>query len=176
MAEKPDILDAIEALAIHCRPPIMDAEQRSLWLRDWCSDLAQYPMEAIAAACRKWRHSGAVKFPTPGQLLPLVRESQPAERAEHVEVWRPLSDAEYAALTVREKIRHHQILSHEAYSKAGPMFRNTSQGPRMSGVHLAADDMDASYRKWTDLGKHHAQEAHRLRQYVRGAPQGLAAE
>src|ERR1700747_1981343 len=132
MAEKTEILDAIEALAVHCRPPMMEISARTLWLRDWCADLAEFPLEAIVTACRKWRQSGATKFPTPGQLLPLVRDSVPSQGGgTRVEVWRPLSDAEYQALTVREKIRHHQILSHEAYSKAGPMFRNTTAGPRM---------------------------------------------
>lgn len=176
MAEKSEIIDAIEALAVHCRPPLMAVEQRMLWLRDWCADLAGFPLDAIAGACRQWRHGGKTKFPTPGELLPMVRAlAQQDQRGPAEQPWRPLSDAEYQALTVREKIRHHQILSHEAYSKAGPMFRNTSQGPRMSGVHLDPEQMDAEYRKWTDLGKHHSQEAYRLRQYVSGRPQALAA-
>jgi hypothetical protein len=155
----------------------MEAGARALWLRDWCEDLAKFPIEAIRIACRKYRQSGSSKFPTPGQLIPMVRaEAEPQARTERVEVWRELSDDEYRALSVREKIRHHQILSHEAYSKAGPMFRNTTQGKRMSGVHLTAEQMPDAWRRWTELGKHHAQEAHRLRQYVSGRPLGLAAE
>lgn len=176
MATKPDIIEAIEALAIHCRPAIMDVEQWSLWLRDWCADLTEFPIEAIAAACRKWRRSGSVKFPTPGQLLPLVREGIPAERTERLDSWRLLTDDEYGALSVREKIRHHQILAHQAYLKAGPMFRNTSQGPRMSGVHLTPEEMDANHLKWADVGKHHTEEAHRLRQHLKGRPVAVVAE
>lgn len=176
-SDRIEIIRELRALEKFCAfPPNMNGEDRERFLKDYLADIQEFPLSAIQKACQKWRTSGQAKFPTPGQLIPLIRGCMAAEPRESVEVWRPLSDDEYRALTVREKIRHHQILSHEAYTKAGPMFRNTSQGPRMSGVHLTPDEMDANYRKWTDLGKHHAQEAHRLRQYVRGTAQGLAAE
>lgn len=180
MASREDISSEINSLAVHCRPPLMTADERAAWTVDWINDLVKFPIEAVRTGFRKWRHSGSTKFPTPGQILPLVRDAMPAEKSQAVTVWRDLSDDEYRALSVREKIRHHQILSHNAYSQAGPMFRNTSARgapvSKASGLHLTPDDMDAAYRKWTDLGKHHAQEAHRLRQYVSGRPQALAAE
>lgn len=178
MADKSEIIDCIEALAVHCRPPLMEVEQRMLWLRDWCNDLAQFPLEAVANACRKWRHSGAVKFPTPGQLLPLVRDSLPGQKGEQVQVWRELSDDEYAKLTLREKIRHRTIQAHEARLKAGPMFRNTSAGPgitKASGAHLQPDEMPPVWRKWNELADSHEAEAKRLREFLRSSER-MAAE
>lgn len=179
MAEKSEIVDAIEALAVHCRPPLMSVEDKLRWMRDWCADLAEFPLEAITNATRRWRHSGSTKFPTAGQLLPLVREGAPSERGPAIAAWAPISDAEYQQLSVRDKIRHHQILSHEAYRKAGPMFRNTSGKAGLGkpmGDHLTTGQMPDGWREWTERGKHHAQEAHRLRQYLSGKPLGLAAE
>lgn len=171
MAQRTEIDTELNALSVHCRPPIMEVEQRALWLRDWCSDLAEFPIEAIRIACRKYRQSGATKFPTPGQLLPLIRENQPGETTERLSAWRPAEAAEYRDMTVREKIREHQILSHEAYTKAGPMFRNLSSGGSMgraSGQHLAADEMSEAHRHWAAEGLRHQQEAHRLRQHIGG--------
>ncbi|MCR5876948.1 hypothetical protein [Phenylobacterium sp. J367] len=162
MAEKTEVYDAIEALAVHCRPPLMSVEQRTLWLRDWANDLAEFPLDSINTACRKWRHSGTAKFPTAGQLLPLIRESLPVQ-GERVQIWRPATASEYAAMSLREKIREHTILAHEAGSKAGPMFRNTSQGKRMMGVHLDAEEMPDNWRIWKAEEKRHLEEASRLR-------------
>jgi hypothetical protein len=170
MASKTETIDAIEALAVHCRPPLMSVEQRELWMRDWCNDLTEFPAEAIATACRKWRHSGSTKFPTPGQLIPLIRDSLPNKPGEKVQVWRPLSDAEYANLTVRDKIRHQMILAHEAGSKAGPMFRNTSSGgpiSKASGIHLTEAEMPDTWRTWTEIQRRHLAEAKRLREYLK---------
>lgn len=177
MADKTEIADAIEALALHCRPPLMAVDQRLLWLRDWCTDLAEFPIEAVQAACRKWRHSAAAKFPTPGQLLPLVRESLPAEKTGAVEVWRELSDSEYRALTVREKIRHCTILAHEARIKAGPMLVNTTLrgSSRISGKHLTSEEMPDTWRRWTAIAEGHEAEAKRLREILR-TPMSVAAE
>lgn len=176
MAEKPDIIDAIEALAVHCRPPLMEASQRTAWLNDWCSDLAEFPLEAVANACRKWRHSGATKFPTAGQLLPMVRESLPVEKRGAVHAWRPATDAEFRAMSVREKIRELTILAHEARGKAGPMFRNTSQGPRMSGVHLEPHELPAEHRVFTAEAERYEAEIARLREVLRTPYQASAAE
>jgi hypothetical protein len=170
MADKHEIADEIEALTAHCRPPLMEAGQRAMWLRDWCEDLAGFPIEAIRQACRKYRHSGAVKFPTPGQLIPLVREAEPGPKGERVEVWRELSDAEYGQLTVREKIRHHLILAHEAGGKAGPMFRNVTVDNRMnnaSAAHLTTDEMPPIWRTWKEREAHHMAEVKRLRAIIR---------
>lgn len=165
MAEKTEIVDAIEALGVHCRPPLMEVEQRTSWMRDWISDLVQFPIEAITNGCRKWRHSGATKFPTAGQLLPLIRASMPAEKVEAVQQWRPLSDSEYEALSLSEKIRHHQILAHESSLKAGPMWRD--------GRPLHMDQMSPDYHEHMTRSRHHSAEVKRLREYMK-RPQDAA--
>lgn len=171
MASRPEILSAIEALEVHCRAPLMSVDQRSMWLNDWCKDLADFPGNCIEQACRQWRHSGQTRFPTPGQLIPLVRAALPVDRSSADNaVWRPLSDEEYRGLTIREKIRHQMILSHEARRKAGPMFRNTSSGgamSRASGQHIVPEDMPPIWRKWNSVASDHEAEAARLRKLIR---------
>lgn len=179
MTPKAEILPEIEALAIHCRPPLMEAEHRAMWLRDWCADLAEYPMDAIRVGCRKWRQSGATKFPTAGQLMPLIRASVAVEREAPVQPWRAATEDEYREMSVREKIREHLILAHEAFSKAGPMFRNTSGGGSMfraKGEHLTPEQMSPEHHRWVAEGKRHREEAYRLRQYMSDKPLAVAAQ
>jgi hypothetical protein len=178
MADKTEILDAIEALAVHCRPPMMEISARALWLRDWCADLAEFPLDAIATACRKWRHSGATKFPTPGQLLPLVRDSLPVEKTGEVRVWSPASQSEFAAMSVRDKIRELTILAHEQRTKAGPMFRNTTAPgslAKVSGKHLEPHELPLAYRVHTEEAERLEAEIGRLRKILR-TPFQQAAE
>jgi len=177
MANKPEILNEIEALSVHCRPPLMEANQRTSWLTDWCSDLADFPIEAIRIACRKWRLSGSTKFPTPGQLMPLVRENLPAEKTEKLTAWRPATEDEYRTMTLREKIREHQILSHEAFTKAGPMFKNAAGASmwKAAGRRLNPEDMPDEHRRWVAEGEYHGTRAKELREKLYGA-MGLAAE
>ena len=73
MAERDDIIEAIEGLTVHCRPPLMSSEERARWLMDWCEDLKDAPLAAIKHACSRWRQGEDRRFPTPGQLLPMVR-------------------------------------------------------------------------------------------------------
>lgn len=175
MASKAEIIDAIEALAVHCRPPLMSIDQRALWMTDWCNDLAQFPIDAIAGGCRSWRHSGETKFPTAGKLLPLIRGAMPSAPSERVEVWRELSDSEYANLTVREKIRHRTILAHEARLKAGPMYRNTTNMTKPRDGSLSAEEMPGTWRHWSQIAEGHEAEAKRLREVLR-RPMQAAAE
>lgn len=177
MADKNQIIDAIEALAVHCRPPLMSVEDKTRWMRDWADDLAEFPLEAITNATRKWRHSGATKFPTAGQLLPLVRETLPATGVEKHETWRPAGPEEYAAMTVREKIREHLILANMDGAKAGPMFRNTSGGAgieRASGKHLTLEEMSPASRAFRESADRHLAEVKRLREYLRSDYRGAA--
>ena len=145
MADRLEIMDALESLAVHCRPPLMSVEDRSRWMRDWCSDLASFPIEAIKLACTRWRQSENTRFPTPGQLLPMVRAVLPAKGdGPKVEAWRPISDEEYRALPIRCKIRHLQIVRSELISAAGPMIKNEGA---FKGRHLTPADMSP---KWHD--------------------------
>jgi hypothetical protein len=178
MAQKAEIINEIEALTAHCRPPLMETSQRASWLHDWCADLGDFPIEAVRVGCRKWRLSGSIKFPTPGQLLPLVREADTAPAGPKLAEWSPASEDEYRAMTLREKIRERQILAMEAYRKAGPMFRNATAGGVMTkarGTHLRREDMSDAWRHWTGIAEAHKAEAVRLRELLHSA-RGLAAE
>lgn len=145
----------------------MSVDARALWMRDWCDDLSSFPIEAIRAACRKYRNSGATKFPTPGQLVPMVRgEAKQEPDAPKMQPWRPIEDAEYETLSLRDKIRHHRILAHEARRKAGPMWRN--------GKPCPAEEMPDTWRAWNRQAEHHEDEAARLSKFIRAQP--VAAE
>jgi hypothetical protein len=169
MANPTEIANEIEALAVHCRPSLMSVEARSLWVRDWCEDLGPFPIEAIRVACRKFRQSGAVKFPTPGQLMPMVRAEieAPAPNAEPVQVWGPISDLAYDALGLPEKIRHQRLLAHQARRKAGPMWLN--------GRPAGPDELPERWHEWTKRAENHEAEATRLSGYLR-RPTSQAAE
>jgi hypothetical protein len=178
MAQRTEIAAEIESLAVHCRPPIMEVEQRASWTRDWCNDLGEFPIEAIRSACRQWRQGGQSKFPTPGQLLPLIRAASPQATGPKLEAWAPADEETYRAMTLREKIRERQILAQEAYRKAGPMFRNAAAGGVMTkarGEHLKPEQMSDAWRHWTRIGDNHKAEAVRLREKLHSA-RDMAAE
>ena len=172
MADRLDIANALESLAVHCRPPLMSVEDRSRWMVDWCSDLASFPIEAIKLACTRWRQSENTRFPTPGQLLPMVRAVLPAKgEGPKVEAWRPISDDEYRQLPIREKIRHLQIVRSELMTNAGPMIKNEGS---FKGRHLTPDEMPP---KWHDAKARAAvidAEINRLRETINRAREQAA--
>lgn len=159
MAQAADISQEIEALAVHCRMPLMDVTQRAMWMRDWCSDLAQFEIEHVRRAFRDWRLSGNTKFPTPGQLLPLVRSAAPRAKEPENGPWRELSEAAYQALDLPSKVRHHLIMANQALNRAGPMWKN--------GKPAAAESMPASWHEWRARAENHRDEAHRLNALLR---------
>lgn len=163
MAERVEIVAELEALETHCRAPLMSVEQRQAWMRDWCDDLAEFPIEAIRLACRDWRRGQDRKFPLPGQLLPLVRAkvSQRQEGDADNKPWEPLSDLAYDALSLSEKVRHQKILGAEALRKAGPQWAN--------GKPVAADDMPSDWHTWRRTAANHFDEAKRLEGKLRAS-------
>lgn len=172
MADRLDIANALESLAVHCRPPLMSVEDRSRWMVDWCSDLASFPIEAIKLACTRWRQSENTRFPTPGQLLPMVRAVLPAKgEGPKIEAWRPISDDEYRQLPIREKIRHLQIVRSELMTNAGPMLKNEGA---FKGRYLTPDEMPP---KWHDAKARAAvidAEINRLRETINRAREQAA--
>ncbi len=172
MADRLEIMDALESLAVHCRPPLMSVEDRSRWMLDWCSDLAKFPIEPIRTACTRWRQGDSTRFPTPGQLLPLVRSVMPVEgKGEKAEAWRPISDDEYRQLPIRDKIRHLKIVLSELMTNAGPMMVNEGS---FRGRHLTPDEMPA---KWHDAKARAAViegEISRLRDAIKNAQERAA--
>lgn len=162
MAERTEITEELERLALHCRPPLMSVEDRVRWLADWCEDLRSYDIEPIRTACKRWREGVEAKFPRQGQLVPMIRAATvKGEKTAIVEgnkPWRPLTDEEYQQLTLSDKIRHCRILAQEAYSKAGPQ-----------GLHTSAEDMPESWKIWRGKGHGHDAEAQRLNKILQEA-------
>lgn len=161
MASPNEITDAIETLAVHCRPPAMSADERSRWIASWIEDLHRYPVDAIETACRRWRNGTDRRFPLPGQLKPMVEAAQaPVDAGIGLNrEWRELSSAEYEALTMREKARHQMILAHQCRIKAGPQARNKAPVP--------ASEMPDSWHALRRQADEHEQEARRLRAIIR---------
>lgn len=171
MATDIEIRGELEALSTHCRAPLMETNQRALWLRDWCADLAVFPIDAIRAACRRYRNSDATKFPTPGQLLPLVKSAAKPELREGVKAlpWAPSGTQEaYNALSLTEKIYENRALAKEAYRKAGPMWKH--------GRPVGPEELGPAWRGHTDQAKAYEAEATRLSKYLREKPTAVAAE
>lgn len=138
MADDTDIMNELEALEAHCRAPIMDVGRRALWAKTWCEDLGEFPIAAIRLACRTWRQGDSQKFPTPGQLLPLVRNAlpKPPVRQGHERPWTWPSEADLAGMTLRERRRQYLIMASETRGKAGPMNAD-GQYPRPEHVATA---------------------------------------
>ena len=178
-SDRIEIVRELRALEKFCAfPSGMSGEDRERYLKDYLADIQEYPLDAIRNACAEWRRSGSVKFPTSGALIPIIRRFVVQERPQGAEPWRELADDEYSTLTVREKIRHHQILAHEARRKAGPMFRNTTRGgpiTKTSGQHIPAEEMPDIWRRWNKIAENHEAEAKRLRGHLR-EPSRMAAQ
>lgn len=163
-----EIINELRALEQFCTfKAVRTADEQNRFLADYLADIQEFPLEAIQKACGEWRKSGATKFPVPGQLLPLIRKHVAEERAPAPKAWQPISDAEYGALSLRDKIRHQRILAHEASRKAGPQWAN--------GQPVAAEDMPPTWRRWREIASGHHAEALRLSGFLR-QPAAVAAE
>ena len=169
MATDIEIRGELEALGTHCRAPLMETNQRALWLRDWCTDLAGFPIEAIRTACRRYRNSEATKFPTPGQLVPMVKSAAASEHASAVKAlpWEPSAREAYEKLSLTDKIFENRALARIAYRKAGPMW--------LHGRPATPEELGAVWRTHTDQAKAHEAEAARLSKFLRQTP-SIAAE
>lgn len=158
---RPEIAEALEGLAVHCRPPLMSVDDRSRWMADWCRDLAGFPPESVRTACDRWRNGSDRKFPMPGQLIPLVRAVtvRGPSGGGAPKPWGPLSDYEYEALSIRDKARHHTLLATAATTRAGPMWRH--------GQPVEASEMPDDWHALHRTAKGHHEEAARLMEIAR---------
>lgn len=159
MANQSEIIDALESLAVHCRPPLMSVEDRGRWMADWCNDLAEFPAAAIETACQRWRMGTNPKFPMAGQFIPLVRSvnaSGAVDPNAKAKAWEPASDAEYQAMSLSRKIDEHTLLAMREDRLAGPMWGN--------GGPIALDDMPPAYHEHKARARNHRAEAARLRE------------
>lgn len=164
MATDIEIRGELEALGTHCRAPLMETNQRALWLRDWCADLAEYPIEAIRTACRRYRNSEATKFPTPGQLIPMVKSAAKPELRAGVKAlpWEPATQEAYEALSLTEKIFENRALAKIAYRKAGPMWKH--------GRPATPEELGPVWRAYNDQAVAYEAEAARLSKFLIAKP------
>ncbi len=73
--------------------------------------------------------------------------------------WRPLADSEYDELSVRQKIRHQEILASHAMDAAGPLYRQYGRNIADLRQHEAWNAMESTE------AAHHA-EAKRLKTFL----------
>ena len=158
MSKRIEIVKELRALEQHYSfKAVRDPADHERFLKDFLADIEDFPLESIKAACAEWRRSEAKRMPTSGQLIPLIRKHLPVEKRDgQNQPWRELSDAEYAALSVRGKIRHQEILAMEAGKRAGPMRLDVPEPVNPEAWML-----------WKPRQQQHAEEARRLRAYLR---------
>lgn len=67
-------------LGLHYPRPEMTREQSKLFVQSYLASLSPYSVQQVRDACQKWLENGSNHwFPTPGQLLDLLRP-EPSER------------------------------------------------------------------------------------------------
>lgn len=153
MANHSEIIDEIEALAVHCRAPLMSVDQRSRWAMDWAQDLAKFDTGAIRDAFRDWRHSGNAKFPTAGQIVPMIRAKMPKQGGadQRPQLWSDdMPAAEYQAMSLSDKIRHHRIAAVHCRQMAGPMPHK--------GEPVRQEDMPQTWKSWRARAVRHDEQ------------------
>lgn len=154
-----DIISELEGLSVHYLRPVRTEAEQARFLVDYVDDLRVYPLDAIKAACARWRRSDATKFPTVGQLLPIVRGCSAQAKASEPKPWAPITDIEYAALSLRDKIRHHECAAYDAQTKVPPMWW---QGRAVSLEEMPAERAEA-HRFWSGRVHAHFAEAASLK-------------
>lgn len=136
-------------------------EENERFLKDYLADIEEFPLEAIKAACADWRKSGSIRFPTSGQLIPMIRAKVPSDGVSRETAWVELSEDDYAQLDLPSKERHHLIMAQRCEVKAGPMWRN--------GRPLTHNEMPPAWHQLRERAAHHREEAARLRNLYRRA-------
>jgi len=145
---------------------------------DYADDLGDLGAEAVERACRSWRQSDAKRFPTPGQLSKLAEPiAKAALRGPAPETWREITDAQYAALSLEDKIWHREKLADEASAKAASLWRRlpeTKEGKPPSFVHFESS-LPAEWARWRRVQVGHLAEAKRLRDSLKQSKERGAA-
>lgn len=166
-----EIIDELDALSTHYPRGPRSPDQHMRFLEDYLDDLKDFSLEQVRAACRRWRQSDATKFPHSGQLMGAARAERGRDLGDNTP-WGRLTDADYEALSLPEKIRHQRILASEARGRAGPMFHNVD-GSWRKGVHLTPQEMPDKHHENRELARRHDEEAKRLMGFLRGnRPEG----
>lgn len=164
MAETSQILALLEALATHCRAPLMSVEAKARWMRDWCDDLRQFEIDRIEHVLADWRRSGATKFPTPGQILGQLKTREVDHRPPG-EPQRALTEAEYRLGSLTDKLRHHRLLADEANTRAATLWRRlpeTRAGTPPSFVNWVTS-LPAPWAEAREIEAYHLGQASEMR-------------
>lgn len=135
----------LEALAQHYPRRTRTDAETALWLSDWYADLEGFAPGQIADACDAWRRSDAKAFPRSRDLTARM-QTGPARSVERAETWRQMSDHQLADLSLRDKIRYHELAAYHA----------------MSGWRSATRQVDDDWRRRARIRDNHVREAKRL--------------
>ena len=152
------IIQALTALALHYPKGQRTDREQALWLADYAADLDKFSLPQIARACQDWRRSTARTFPKVGELLDLIRKDLDRPTTKST-AWQPLSDEEYDALGLADKIRHQRILANEARLRGGG---NTQRGPNGIRIPLEPGPRLERFEAEKERADRHTAEAVRL--------------
>lgn len=157
-SDRIEIIKELRALEQFCTfKSVRSGEEQERFMKDYLADIQEFPLEAIRKACAEWRKSGITKFPSSGQLLPLIRKHVVEERAPDNGPWQPISEEAYEAMTLREKIRHRLILAQEARRTAST---------KTHGWNRDITTAPPAYRHWIGIAEGHDAEAKHLRSMI----------
>lgn len=163
------IISEIKALSSHYRRRPLAPADEARWLADFVTDLGELPLDAVRSGCAHWRRNER-KFPTPGELrgaCDLFRRD--VLQRPRAEAWRELTDSEYDALSLRDKIRHREILAYKLEGDAATLWRRlpeTKAGDPPSWRNYAASLAD-DWARMRETAAAHLNEAKRLGMHLR---------
>jgi len=159
MASRTDILTELNALSAHYMRIVRSPEEQERILSDYADDLKAFDLDAIKNGCRSWRQSSAQRFPTPGQLIPMIRANMRQQTGPRPAAWKPCTTEEYEAMPPYEQIRELQCRM-EAINP-GPQFSQVQQR------HLDASEMPEEWHKARQRIATYAAEIKRIRMNLR---------
>ncbi|MCJ8334631.1 MAG: hypothetical protein MJH10_10360 [Epibacterium sp.] len=80
-AEPYEVATLIESLSVMYPQQARTEADDRIRARTWIADLADYPADAIEAACAQWRRKDTAFMPSPGQLIALIEPIVKARQA-----------------------------------------------------------------------------------------------
>ncbi len=143
MANPIEIANEIRALQAHFPHRRRSEEEEERFLADFLEELKGFDLEAVRAACRRWKLGDNAKFPTVGQLVSMARISlsaaTPAQAlgGRRMETWSPtiISQAEYEKMPLGAKVRELRLQANH-YENQASSLRDKSKPRSEQGENV----------------------------------------
>jgi hypothetical protein len=133
----------------------MNAGEWAAWWADYTDALGDLTETALELGMREWVRRPDSRFmPKPGELRELALATRPAAptvfRGPAPTPWRPLTDEQFDALSLHDKIWNHERMAQHERELAGPQTD-------------APSEMSAKWHAHRARSANHSAEARRLR-------------